>query len=60
MANTVDEFTFHDDDTIKSMSRNRLSTSINISPSDYLHRNRQAVLSSNTSKDNEGDNTTSL
>ena len=52
MANTVDEFDFNDDDdNIISMRQKRLSTSINISPSDYLNRNRQAVVSSNTSRD---------
>ena len=58
MPNTVDEFVFDEDDTIRSMRRKRLSTNIDITPSEYLHRNRQAIVFSNT--DDEGEDTTSL
>ena len=51
MANTVDEYEFDDEDTIKSMSQKRLSTNSDINPSDYLYRNRQAVVFSNTLDD---------
>ena len=60
MPNTVDEFVFDEDDTIRSMRRKRLSTNIDITPSEYLHRNRQAVVSSNTVMDDEGEVITSL
>jgi len=60
MANTVDEYEFDDEDTIKSTSRNRLSTTIDITPSDYLYRNRQAVVFCNTLYDGDGDEDTSL
>ena len=48
MANTVDEFSFDANDTIKS-HRHRLSTTGIIKPSAYLGRNRQAVVYSNKS-----------
>ena len=61
MPNTVDEYAFDEDDTIQSMKRKRLSTNIDITPSEYLHRNRQAVVFSNTLiDDNEGEDITSL
>jgi len=60
MPNTVDEFVFDEDDTIRSMRRKRLSTNIDITPLEYLHRNRQAVVSSNTVMDDEGEVITSL
>ena len=60
MANTVDEYAFDEDDTIQSMRRKRLSTNINIPPSEYLHRNRQAVVFSNTLMNDEGEDITSL
>lgn len=55
-VNMADDFDFHDDDAIKSMRRKRLSTSISITPSEYLYRNRQAVVSSR--KDEVEDTTT--
>jgi len=57
MANTVDEYDFDDEDTIKSTSRKRLSTTIDITPSDYLYRNRQAVVFSSTLLDDEDEDT---
>ncbi|XP_065910295.1 uncharacterized protein [Dysidea avara] len=48
MANTVDEFSFDAHDTMKS-HRHRLSTKGIIKPSDYLGRNRQAVVYTNKS-----------
>ena len=55
MANTVDDFSFDEKDTIKS-HRQRLSTKGIIKPSDYLGRNRQAVVY-NTSVTKEEDTT---
>lgn len=59
MANTVDEFTFDENDTIKTMGRDRLNTNVDMTPTVYLHLNHQAVVTSNT-LDDEDDNTTSL
>ena len=58
MANTVDEYDFDNEDIIQSIGRRRLSTTVNITPSDYLSKNRQAVFSNIVRDDDE--DTTSL
>ena len=60
MANTVDEYDFDDKDDITSMKRKRLSTTVNITSSDYLNKNRQAVFSNVSSGDNDDEDTTKL
>ena len=57
MANTVDDYDFDEEDTMKS--RNRLSTTVNLTPSDYLHKHRQAIFS-NISRDDGDEDTTTL
>ena len=57
MANTVDDYDFDEEDTMTS--RNRLSTTVNLTPSDYLHKHRQAIFS-NVSRDDGDEDTTSL
>ena len=61
MANTVDEFDFDEHDTIASRRRKRLSTSVTMTPSDYLNKDRQAVFTNTAATtDDEDEDTTSL
>lgn len=59
MANTVDDYDFDEEDTITS--RKRMSTTVNLTPSDYLNQHRQAIFS-NASRhdDDDEEDTTSL
>ena len=63
MANTVDDYDFDEEDTITS--RKRLSTTVNLTPSDYLNQHRQAIFSNisrhgDDDEEEEEEDTTSL